>query len=266
MLPLLELQRDFRRALLEGDATAISDVILPDGLDADKRLDVYRNNVFASLADVLKDTFPAVCRLVDARFFAYAAYEFLRIGPPERACLSAYGAQFARFLADFPPCQHLVYLPDVARLEWLMNVAAHAADIEPLKPAALAGIDPEDTPRLVFSLHPSFGYLASPWPVDRIWHANRPGKEEDAAIYPAAGSVCLEVSRRAGEIVLRSLDVATFTFRHTLSRGLALHAAADAALGTNHPFDMTKSFADLFHDGALVAVSLATATGAARQS
>jgi hypothetical protein len=36
---------------------------------------------------VLEDTFPVVCRLVDKRFFAYAAHEYLREHPPHSRCL-----------------------------------------------------------------------------------------------------------------------------------------------------------------------------------
>src|SRR5258708_7527421 len=116
MLALGEVQAAFRRALLDGDDGALAALVAADGIAAAKRLAVYRNNVQISLTDALRDTFPAVCRLVDERFFAYAAHAFLTGHPPQRACLAEYGAGFADFLAAFPPCRALVYLPDVPRL------------------------------------------------------------------------------------------------------------------------------------------------------
>ncbi len=128
-MPMLaELQADFRRALLDGDESAVAGLV--EGGTA--RLDIHRNNLFASLGAALADTFPAVCRLVDPRFFAYATHEFVRRAPPRCAVLAEYGADFADFLADFPPCRGLAWLPDVARLEWLMARAACAADATPL--------------------------------------------------------------------------------------------------------------------------------------
>jgi hypothetical protein len=120
MLALRDLQAAFARALLADDAGPVTALIAGDGLAAEERLDIYRNNVFASLTEVLRDTFPAVCRLLDERFFAYAGHDFIRRRPPRRAVLAEYGAQFATFLAGFAPASGLVYLPDVARLEWLM--------------------------------------------------------------------------------------------------------------------------------------------------
>ena len=78
------------------DAAALGGLIRDDGLPADARLDIYRNNVFVSLKQVLKDTFPVVCRLVDERFFVYATDEFIRANPPEQACLFAYGEPVRR--------------------------------------------------------------------------------------------------------------------------------------------------------------------------
>ena len=262
MPALRELQAAFRRALLEDDAAALRALVAEDGLAAEERLGVHRNNVFASLTDVLRQTFPAVCRLVDERFFAYAAHEFVRRHPPERAALADYGARFADFLAGFEPCRALVYLADVARLEWLMNRAGTAADAAPLAPAALAAIPAEDTPRLRLRLHPAFGFIASPWPIERIWRANRRDAESAEVIDLAAGGVQLEVSRRGEDVILRALDAATFAFRHALAEGATLEQGAVLALAADERFDLAGALADLFRDGAVVAVALVPEAGA----
>ena len=44
---------------------------------------------------------PVVCRLVDRRFFAYAADPYIRAHPPAGPCLFEYGATFPDFLAAF---------------------------------------------------------------------------------------------------------------------------------------------------------------------
>ncbi|HEX7970041.1 MAG TPA: DNA-binding domain-containing protein [Stellaceae bacterium] len=260
MPALRELQAAFRRALLDGDDGGLAAFVSEDGMAAAERLAVYRNNVQWSLADMLRDTFPAVCRLVDERFFAFAAHEFIRMHPPERACLAEYGARFADFLAAFPPCRELAYLPDVARLEWLTHAAAYAADGEPLAPAALAGVAARDTPRLVLGLHASFGFLASPWPIDRIWRLNRPGADSDETVALASGGVHLEVSRRGPDVVFRALDAAVFAFRHALAAGASLETATEAALTVDAAFDLGGAIADLFGDAAVIAFTLAPET------
>ena len=254
---LREVQAAFRRAVLDDDPAALAALVAEDGVAAEERIAIYRNNVQVSLTAALRDTFPAVCRLVDERFFAYAAHEFIRLRPPDRAALSAYGAGFADFLAAFPACRHLAYLGDVARLEWLMSSAMNAPDVEPLAPAALAGLAPDDTPRLTLGLHPSVGFLASPWPVDRIWRANRNDEAGDEAIDLGSGGVRLEVSRCGEDVVLRPLDAATFAFRRSLAAGSTLHVATEEALEAAAAFDVTTAFADLFRCGTVVGFALA---------
>jgi Putative DNA-binding domain len=257
MLELPELQARFRESLLGAGEAAIAAAIVEDGMPAELRLDAYRNTVLVSLTEVLKDAFPVVCRLVDERFFLYAAAEFVRAHPPERACLSAYGARFADFLAVFPPCRELVYLPDVARLEWLMRRAAHAVDATPLTPAALGGIAESDLLRLGLELDPSLGLLSSPWPIDRIWRTNQGGTDGDATVDLDAGGVRLEVRRVEDEVVFRGLDAGNFAFRAELRRGSTLVLAAEAALAADPDFDLTSNFADLFREGAVAAIDLA---------
>ncbi|MFI4985949.1 MAG: putative DNA-binding domain-containing protein [Alphaproteobacteria bacterium] len=258
MPALAELQRAFRRALLEGEAAGIAPFVRPDGLTAAERLQVYRHNLVSSLTSLLEHTFPAVLRLVDERFFAYAAHEFLTSHPPEHACLADYGAAFSRFLASFPPCRELAYLADVAELEWLMHRAAQA-DAPALSVQALHGIAAKDTQHLVLQLHPALGLIASPWPIDRIWRANRPGSEGSEAIDLGAGGAWLEVRRSGADVVMRALSGASFAFRQALQAGARLDAAAEAALAEDASFDLAAALARLFGDGLVVALALPAA-------
>jgi hypothetical protein len=258
-LPLHEVQAVMRRALLEGDIGAVVPLVEAREL-AEAQVAIYRNNVFASLTEVLRGTFPAICRLVDDRFFAYAAHEFIRRHPPQRPCLAEYGAEFAHFLAGFPPCGELPYIADVARLEWLLSTAATAADSVALVPAALAAVAPERAPRLALQLDPSLGFLASSWPIDRIWEANRPGGDNDTAIELAAGGVHLEIRRRDGAVVFRSLDRATFAFRQALRDGQTLETASDRALAADPGFDLAAAFADLFREAVVTGFNIAEAS------
>jgi hypothetical protein len=264
MLALRDLQAAFARAVLVDDVGPLAALIAGDGLAADERLDIHRNNVFASLTEVLRDSFPAVCRLVDERFFAYAAHEFIRHHPPRRAVLAEYGAPFATFLAGFAPASALVYLRDVAGLEWLMAAAANADDAAPMAAAVLAPIPAEDTPRLVLRLHPALGYIASPWPIDRIWRANRRGADGGETIDLASGGVHLEVSRAGGDVMLRTLDPASFAFRDALAGGARLEQAAALALAADADFDLAGALSELFRDGAVVDVAVAPPAAEAR--
>ena len=238
MPALRELQAAIGAAMLGGDARAAAREIEPDGLAPEARLEIYRHHVLTTLTSALEATFPVICRLVDRRFFAYAADTYLRAHPPTGPCLFEYGDRFPDFLAAFPPCRDLAYLPDVARLEWAMSAALHAPDADALDPARLAHVAAEDMPRLTFSVDPSVSYLASPWPVDRIWRASQDAAAGDP-VDLAAGGVRLEVRRDGAIATVRSLAAGDSALRTALARGGTLEDAAATALGIDPDFDLT---------------------------
>jgi hypothetical protein len=240
MLTLRELQTAIGAAMLGGDVSAAARDIEADGLAPEARLEIYRHHVVTTLTSALEATFPAICRLVDRRFFAYAADTYLRAHPPAGPCLFEYGDSFPEFLAAFPPCRDLAYLPDVARLEWAMSAALHAPDVDPMDPACLARVAAGDMPRLTFTVDPSVSFLASPWPVDQIWRASQDGAPSEP-VDLASGGVWLEV-RRAGDVaIMRALAAADYTLRTALARGNTLEDATAAALDVDPHFDLTAA-------------------------
>jgi hypothetical protein len=264
MKNLGELQTAFRSALLcEQPAPELLAAIRADAIGPAARLQIYRNHLFVSLTAALKSSFPAVCRLVDERFFNFAAHEFIAKHPPSGPCLLEYGAEFPAFLAAFPPCQGLPYLADVAALEWAINSVQNADDVPALDPAVLRAIPPADTPRLVFTPRPSVAWIESRWPIDAIWRANRGTASEDKVINLDAGGVRLEIVRVEGEVLMRPLSYLEFAFRRALARGETLERAAQAALQADPMFDLVLALRALVADGVVAAVrttSLSTMT------
>jgi hypothetical protein len=242
MLPLRELQVGIRDALLGADAAGVHAAIVPGGLTPAARLGVYRHHVLASLTDALRAVYPVVCRLVDDRFFAYAADTFIRRSPPAVRCLSEYGAGFPDFLAAFPACRHLAWLRDVARLEWAMALAADAPDTVSVDVRSLRDVEPDDAPGIVLRLDAAVTYLGSRWPVDDIWRANR---RDDATsrVDLASGAVALEVRRAGDEVVMRRLPAGTGAFRRTLAAGQCLDVATAVATAADPTFDLAAELA-----------------------
>ena len=260
MVALRELQSAVRSALLGGDPAAACRLVQSDGIDPAARLAIYRHHVTATLTRVPAGTFPVVCRLVDPRFFAYAADRYLREHPPASPCLFEYGVSFPAFLAAFPPCRAFAWLPDLARLEWAINVAFHAEDARPLEPAALAAVAADRVAHARFHLDPSLTFLQSQWPVDEIWTSHR-HDEEPAAVQLAAGDVALEVRRAGDDVLFQRLLPAEFDFRRALAAGSSLGAAAEAAFRNDGNFDLAAALAALFRDTVVVGFGIQRGEG-----
>ena len=236
MPSLHEVQNAIRMSLLQRDDSTAAAYIVGDELAPEQRLSVYRNTFVSSLANALRLSYPAAFRLVGAEFFEGAAQIFARERPPRGAYLDEYGAELPEFLASFPPAASLAYLPDVARLEWAVNRALHAPDVEPLDVVRLAGLEPTDHDRVRFVTHPSVSLLRADFPVDAIWRAVLAQDDTAlAAIDPSAGPVRLMVQRLATGVDVTRTDERAWRFAAGLCASQPLGAALDASVGIDAP-------------------------------
>jgi len=256
MSTLLELQMQLSQAVLGGDTAEIGAAVRGDGLDPAARIGIYRNHASATLGASLQGTFPVICRLVDERFFAYAAHEYLREHPPHSRCLVEYGADFADFLADFEPCKALPYLADVARFEWALNIAASVREAAPLPPQVLAEVPTNEAACVALRLQPSLSYVSSPWPIDAIWQANQ--ENEVPLVDLASGGARLEVRRVGDSVGWLRLEPATLAFRTALADGLVLAAAMAAAALQDPAFNLAAAVQNIFAEGLAVAYCLSS--------
>jgi hypothetical protein len=256
---LRELQVDFGAALLGRTAARLAAEIVDDGVPAEGRLAIYRHHVMTTLTDALRSIYPVVCRLVDERFFAYAADHFVRRHPPASPCLMEYGAGLPDFLAEFSPCQGLAYLPDVARLEWDIHAAHHADAVVSLTPASLADIDPARVGDLVFRLDPSLTLIASRWPIEAIWRAHQ-AQDEIGWIGLDAGGQHVQVHRRGHDVDVRAVPAAVYALRKELVAGGRLADAVASAVAEDETFDMVGALQALFRDRLLIAFTLSSQT------
>ena len=254
MLP--ELQASFAEALLREDARNVASAVVGDGLAPAARVQIYWNHVFSSLTDALEATFPVVCRLVDRRFFGFAADRYIRSHPPTGPCLFEYGATFPDFLVGFPPCADYPYLGDVARLEWAMNAALHAEEGDPIAPAALGSVAPADVGRLVLRLDPSASWLESPWPIDRIWRANQPASNAETSVDLAGGAAWLEIRRRDDVVTMRGLGPSDHAFRSALGRGDTLESLAAMMMAQDAGFDFEAALRSLLDETLITGFAL----------
>jgi len=235
---LRSLQLDFVRAVLDGDASALARQVKARGGTAQSRLAIYRNNTYSNLRGALADVYPVIRRLVGDAFFNHAADQFIAGHPSASGDLNDYGDGFAEFLAAYPHAADLLYLPDVAHLEWAHERAFYAPDAAPLDPGRLAQVVPERQGDLRFRLNPAAHLLDSPWPLLRIWQTNQPEHTSDDHVDLDAGGGALLVTRRAGETLIEPLAPSEAAFLRALQQGRPLIDAAQAALDVANGFDL----------------------------
>jgi hypothetical protein len=251
-ISIAEHQEAFARALLWREDALPAAIVGPGAGTPAKRFGVYRNNVFASLRGCLAARFPVVARLVGEEFFNAVARVFVERHPPTSPALFEYGDEFPLFLASFGPTKSLPYLPDVARLEWHVATAYHAADAQPIDAAALRRLG-NDAPDTGIVLHPSCAIVLSHYPVFSIWQTNT---RDDVVEYvdASAGGEGALIVRPQFNVEVIGLDTASYAFIAALAAGHALELAAEIANELDSLFDVGAALQTLFSSGAIVGV------------
>jgi hypothetical protein len=240
MPSLPDLQAAFARAVIEHDEDAVADwIAAANGLDAPARIAIYRNNIFGNYRNTLREVYPVILALVGEPFFNRAADAYASRYPSQSGDLNEFGGEFGDFLAQWPPSAHLVYLADVAELEWSMESAFHAADAVPLDLQTLAAVAPEAFATLRFALHPASRIVCSPYPILRIWQVNQPGFTADQSVQLDAGGDSLLVIRRGFAIELERLSPGELALLEDLAEGVALAEAHTHALQAEPGLDLS---------------------------
>ena len=214
------------------------------GGEAERALGIYRNNYRGNLQGTLELTYPVIQQLVGAEFFSMMAREFIQFHPSRSGNLHHYGAQFADFVAGYAAVQHLVYLADVAALEWACHKAYFATDMAQFDAAQLAGVTPDQQARLRLLLHPACAVIRSAYPVAAIWHAHLPGAEQGMIALDQGGCVAL-VCRVNDEVQVHELNAATADWLEQVQAGVTLGEAIATVLERHADFDLGAALVQL---------------------
>lgn len=253
MSRLRSLQRDFSRHVFGDKSADLITHIKGNGLNPDRRLDVYRNNTYVNFTNTLRATYPVVLRLVGDGFFRYAIHEYITQHPSSSGDLHQFGAAFADFLATFEPAAGLPYLSDVARLEWAYEQAFYAAESAPFNSEALAKVPHESYEDLKFVLNPAVRLITSKYPILRIWQVNQEGFEGDQGVNLAEGGVQLLVIRDSRlDVGMKILGAGEFMLLRALADGQAFGMACEQALDAQPDCDIPACLRQQIMDGVIV--------------
>ena len=250
------LQQAFGAALFD----ATQDAALAPWLKGDiGRLGIYRSNLAAGWRRALASSHPVLRQLVGAEFFDALAGVYGRAMPSRDPDLNRFGAGLADFLDGFAPAAPYPWLPDVARLEWLVHESFYAPDAPALAhpSTALAGLDPDAFEAGGALLHPSLRLHASAWATPALWLAHQPAETDfpDALALQAPGHAL--VWRPHFEVEVLEIGAAEHAALARLAAGENFGAALDAAFGIDGEFDVAAHLKRWLGEGGKAGIVLA---------
>ena len=222
------------------------------GTPGEQRLAVYAGGYIARIREALAELFEAVHHVLGEDVFTELAEGYAARYPSHDYNLSLAGRHLPEFLVDWPRSRELPFLPDLARLEWLICRAFHAFDQPPIDPVQMAAMPPKAWERARLIFQPSVGLIASVWPILDIWQA-RTQPRERINLTLADRPQRVLVSRRDVQVVCEPLDPAQYQLLDGLRQGRTLgEVCADLATTSNDTLPLTDWFARWTRAGLIV--------------
>lgn len=251
-----ELQQAFGAALFD----ARLDGALASRLKGDGRgLGIYRGNLHASWRRALGASHPVLRQLVGAAFFDALALVYGRAQPSSDPDLNRFGAGLAAFLEGFAPAATYPWLPDMARLEWLVHDSFYAPDAPPLPhpSAALAGLAPDAFETCRAQLHPSLRLYQSAWATPALWQAHQPAGPAFPEVLERPGHALVWRPRFQAEVW--AIGAAEMAALGRLAAGGSFGAALDAAFDLDADFDVAAHLKRWLGEGGRTGIVVALA-------
>ncbi|MES2898633.1 MAG: DUF692 family multinuclear iron-containing protein [Pseudomonadota bacterium] len=231
-LALDQAQDQFASALLDHSR----EQALAPYLTQPQRFALYRGNQTATWEKTLANAFPVVRALVGEEFFAPLTRAFGLAHPSESPDLNRFGARFEQFLSEFEHVANYPYLPDMARLEWLLHRAHYAPDGQALTADGLAALSADDFEETRFALHSGAALFASSFAVVPLWLAHQPDGDPfpDSMDDPSFALI----TRPLWKTQLEPTDAASHAALLALAGGAPIGQALDAAFEIDPAFDL----------------------------
>jgi hypothetical protein len=225
-------------------------------------LRAYRANAQELSASALQASYPVLAQLIGEENLHRLAYDFWRNLPPERGDLAHWGGGLSVYLPQVSQLQMLLqehpYLPDVARVEWALHLAATAADGQ-LDATSFQLLTAHEPAQLRLILSPGCAILRSKYPVVALMQmhdARASGLHAQARQTIADGLPQTALVWRQGlRPVVGQVDAASAALVEATLQGQPLSVALDRAFAQTPDFDFSAWLAAQVQAGLLLGAS-----------
>ena len=172
-MSLAKLQENFANHIYNKNELKILEEIQASDIATDQRLDIYRNNVFSNFDEALALTYKIIKKIVGEDYFSYLTKEYNKKYYSNSGNLEDYGKYFPDMIESFLPNHKLVYLADIAKLEWFYNLAYFSKEAEDIDVQKLQSLNEDEFMKLFFELHSSCFLIKSKYPIYSIRQMNQ---------------------------------------------------------------------------------------------
>lgn len=172
MKNLANLQNDLIDNIYDEKKSSILKSIKVGKISKKNLLDIYRNNLYTTLTNALKITYPEIYKFLKEKKFTKFCQEFIKENRSQSGNLDEYGEVFANFLA----IKNENFLSDLARFEWFKHLSYLVKDTKKIDIKKLQKLDSKNLFDVKFKLSPSCFLLFSNYNILSAKKQNKPLK------------------------------------------------------------------------------------------
>lgn len=251
MFNLRQWQTDFVETMK--NSTRCAPLHLRGGsISAERRLNIYANNIRHGLTEALKSIYRVTEQLVGREYFTYMADRYGERHPSRSGNLHDFGQAFPQYMRSLEALSGLMYLPYLAQLEWAYHVAFHAADLHVgFNMQQLRTVSASDMDQIQFRLHPSVSLLHSPCRILPLWEAHQTTELEQVLELDHSDEYIL-VIRRQLAIEFQTLSKAEFTFLSAIQDRMPFNTCCTMTVKAEPDVDLPHLLASHIHNGTIV--------------
>lgn len=176
MLKLKDIQSLFAKAVLSDKPLLDIENKLSELLESNKKIsasqqiDIYRNSVRGCmLVGGLKQNFPACMQVLTEHNFNIVGLDFLKVTHSSSPDINQIAIHFPDFLLSYDNTKHILYLPDLARLELARSTVFSAPDVMDFDLSVFNRLTDTEKLNARFVLSPSNKILSVEYSVDVLW-------------------------------------------------------------------------------------------------
>ena len=143
-----------------------------------KRISIYQQTHLAARVGALENIYPICRQILGEALFDRIACQYVKANPSLQWDLNIQGADYYQALSQtitaHQSLSELVYLPDLARLEWYFHLCYYAPANQLHQPTS------DNPEQITFALDSSLQLFKCDWPIAQIWQINRQGEGEQS--------------------------------------------------------------------------------------
>ncbi|HAU2525121.1 TPA: DUF2063 domain-containing protein [Legionella pneumophila] len=234
-----QIQEFFLNTVLNQQDTAIFKYFCPNEITNEFRFDIYRNTILQNLRHSLEMTFPAIWKLVGKGCADGLALHFIqdKNNLPTTNCLDDCGEKFPLFLKNNPTVSHLLYLKNIAEIEWLKHLSYCSRDCLVFDPQKLQKHLNDRVEKLILLFNPSVFLYSSSYYLKNIFDLIENPTETGSIDFQQIPSYAV-ISRQKNQTVIHWITHDLFHFLCHIKAGASLGFAYENTLENNPDFDL----------------------------